>query len=495
MKYCYTNQQMRAADAAAIAGGTPAGVLMERAGKALADAVERAMERTGETPLFVCGGGNNGGDGFVAARILRERGREVQVLCLAGAFSAEAALARQAYPGELLRRIPRRRYALLVDCVLGTGISRAPEGEARALIEFINSCGGYVVSADIPSGLGENGVAYSPCVAARETVCMGQLKACLLLEDGADAAGEISVADIGIPAGGGMEVWEADDVRPFFPPKKRNTNKGDYGSAAVESGDPAFPGAAFLAAGACLKSGVGYTKWMAGEAFYPLCVGKLPAAVLCRTEEVPSCNCLALGMGAGAGEALYARICALLHGYRGTLVLDADALNALARCGADVLKQKECAVILTPHLKEFSRLTGCTVEELRPRLAETARGFAEEYGVTLLLKGCRSLITDGARTAVNVTGSPAQARGGSGDVLAGFLAGTVGRGVPPFEACCAAAYLCGKAGELAAAEMGEYAPDASDLIAYLPRAMRQAAECPNRRTARETSTSAAPAIR
>ena len=161
-------------------------ILMERAGQALADAVSVAMHSEGtDEVLFVCGGGNNGGDGFVAARILLERGEEVAVLCLAERFSEDCEAVRAKYGGEVLTELPRRRYRMIVDCLFGTGMTRPAEGCYRKLIEYINNSDAYVIACDLPSGLLEGGIASDPCVEANETVTMGQCKQALLLADGA----------------------------------------------------------------------------------------------------------------------------------------------------------------------------------------------------------------------------------------------------------------------------------------------------------------------
>lgn len=481
MKRSYSNAQVREAERRAQAAGTPVHVLMERAGEKLAEAVLNAMERLAvDDVLFVCGGGNNGGDGFVAARILNEKGKDVAVLCLEEHFSADCSRAKYRYKGELLGRIPRRRYALIIDCVLGTGLTRAPENNAAALIRFIASSGAYVLSADMPSGLYENGVALVPCVRANETLCMGLLKNALLLGDGADVAGEVSVAQIGISAAeAGIEVWERNDVKSFFPKKRSNVNKGMFGSAAIFA-DGTLSGAQLLAASACLKSGSGYTKLFVSEAFYPQAVCALPACVVreytAHKEELFDCDTVAIGMGTGVSKELYQTLSELLSKFTGTLVLDADALNTLAEFGAEALKRKSCEVIITPHPKEFARLTGSNVKAVLENSVTLAQEFAKKYGVTVVLKNNRTIITDGRRTAVNTAGSPALAKGGSGDILSGFLAGTCARGIPPFEAACAAAFAVGTVGEIAAEEMGEYAPDATDVISYLPSALKKIAE-------------------
>ena len=476
MRYSYSFAQVRAADALEIEKGTPASVLMQRAGEALASHASRVLkERAVGEVLFVCGGGNNGRDGFVAARILMERGVDAAVLCPSEKFSEECARAKAKFRGEVFGRMPRRFYPVVVDCILGTGISRAPEGSAEDLIHFVNSSGAYVIACDLPSGLSENGIALGACVRADETVCMGALKNALLMADGADLAGRVSVAEIGIHAEGGAEIWENGDVKALFPPRKSHSNKGNYGTAAIVGGT-AGVGAAFLAAGACLKSGCGYTKLFLPQEIYPLAIGKLNACILREfhkiDEEIIKADVVALGMGFGSGKPIYEYIALLLRRYEGVLVLDADALTSLGAFGVDILKKKTCKIVMTPHPKEFARLVQKPLDEVLQNAVALAESFAVEYGVTVAFKNNRTVITDGARTAINLTGSPALAKGGSGDVLAGFLAGTCARGVPLFEGALAASYLLGRAGELVSEALGEYSPDATEIIGYLPQAIK-----------------------
>ena len=477
MKYAFSNEQMRRADAATIGAGTPSAELMERAGQALAHAVAQAMEKKGASDvLFVCGGGNNGGDGFVAARILSENGEDVSVLCLAEKFSSDCAAMRDKYKGEVFGRIPRRRYGVIVDCLFGTGLSRPIDGENKMLVDFINGSGAYIIACDLPSGLQECGIAPEVCVRADETVSMGQMKQALAMADGVDYCGKVTVADIGIYAEErGTEIWEEKDVANFFPKRRSNTHKGSYGSACILAGG-AFSGAAFLAAGACLKSGAGYTKLCVSESLFPYAIGKLPAVVLRQFKaidgDILGVDCIAAGMGSGVSEKLYVHLAELLSTYTGTLVLDADALNTIAAYGTEVLDKKLCKVILTPHPKEFARLAGKPCAEILSDAVNEAKRFALQWNVTLILKNNRSVITDGTRIAINPTGSPALAKGGSGDVLSGLLAGTCARGIEPFDAACVSSWLLGKAGEIAAEKMGEYAPDPTDVISCLPEAMR-----------------------
>ena len=211
----------------------------------------RWSKRASLTPCSCAAAATTAGDGFVAARILSEAGEDVSVLCLAEKFSPDCAAVREKYRGEVLGRIPRRRYGVVVDCLFGTGISRPVEGEEKALVDFINGCGAYVVACDLPSGLLECGIAPEVCVRADETLSMGQLKRALIMADGVDCAGKVSVADIGIYAEErGAEVWEAADVKKLFPKRLSNTHKGSLrarrassraGRTAVRRSSPRAP--------------------------------------------------------------------------------------------------------------------------------------------------------------------------------------------------------------------------------------------------------------
>ncbi len=481
MYQSYSNKEAWEGDRKAVIGGVRTRELMERAGEALAGKVAAAMDRLGaKEALFVLGEGNNAGDGFVAARILSEQGRDVKALCLSDKFSPECAIVKMRYKGEIFTRIPKKTFPVIVDCLFGTGLKRPPEGEYARLISMMNA-GGYVISCDLPSGLSENGMAYSPCVFADETLSIGCMKNALLLNEGADRSGKVSVADIGVDYGeGGAEVWEDEDVKAFFPKKHSNVNKGMFGKACIVTSG-ARMGAAMLAASASLRSGAGYTMLRVPER---LCVTAATALPSCIVEDFNalddgmfSSDSLAIGMGSGVSKGLYSIVTQLLNGYRGTLILDADALSALSEFGLKPLEHKSCEVVLTPHPKEFARLCGLSVKDVLENALAISQKFAQQYGVTLVFKNNRTVITNGVRTAINSTGSPALAKCGSGDVLAGFLAGTCARGLSAFDAACVSCYVFGRAGELAEEEFGQYSPTSTDVVASLPRAIKSLTQC------------------
>ena len=498
MKYVLTNGQMRAADEYTIhALGVPALTLMERAGLALADEVERELRARKITDvLCVCGGGNNGGDGFVCARLLLERGYDAEVLCAAERLTEETAAVKAAFEkaGGKTYALPlRRRFALVVDCLCGTGFSGELRGKTAELAAYINALGAFVISADIPSGVnGDDGKASENAVRADLTVCIGEVKAGVFLRDGLDYAGRVIRVDVGIEYPEGVEkeyafLSDGESVKALIPKRKRNTHKGVYGKAAIVGGSEKYAGAAFLAAKAALLSGVGYTALFVPNEILPACLLRLPEVLLrplCDggrvalngsvIEELNGYGGVAFGMGAECSKGTCDVAVALLENYTGVLVLDADALNALAAYDCvSALKTAKGSVVITPHVKEFSRLTGRSVEEILESGFTAAQAFAREYGVTVLLKGAATIVTDGTQTAVNITGTAGQAKGGSGDVLSGVIAALCAGGRSAFDGARAGAYLAGRAAEIATAVRGEYSLLPTDVIETLPEAFKE----------------------
>lgn len=495
MRESFTVKQMRDADRYTIETlGVPSLVLMERAGAAIAEQAFEAAERLKiDDVLVVCGGGNNGGDGFVAARVLQEKGLDVQVLCLAQKFSPDCAAMKEKFTGEILCRMPRRRYGLMIDCIFGTGLCRPVAGAEAALIDFINSNGAYVLSADIPSGLnGDNGLVMGVCVRADLTVTIGSYKNGLFLNDGVDYCGKIVRADIGIDTsacGKACRILGDKDIAAYFPRRRRNTHKGSYGKVTLIAGSKAYSGAALLSCGAALRGGAGYTQLCVPQGIFGICAGKLPEALITRfsgeegfvyneseLEKITASDCVVLGMGCGISLELYKMTAWLLQNYTGNLVIDADGLNALSGYGVEILKNKKCRVLVTPHVKEFSRISGLPVSEIAEDGITRAKNFAREYGVTVLLKSAVSVLTDGEEVWLNLRGSAALAKGGSGDVLAGLIGSTCARGVSLTQSALVGSYLMGVAAEICEEEQGEYSVVATDVIQNIPSAVLRVTE-------------------
>lgn len=264
------------------------------------------------------------------------------------------------------------------------------------------------------------------------------------------------------------------DIKKFYPKRERNTHKGTYGSANIIAGSDKYIGAAALASAAALKSGCGLVKLTASERVKIALAAKYPQVIYLDEPDFNS-QAIAVGMGCGVSNELYLLIRRLLSDYNGTLIIDADGLNTLAKYGVDILNSTrgERRVILTPHVKEFSRLTGLDVNTISNNPIELARSFAERYGVILLLKGADSVITDGLRTAVNTRGTTALAKGGSGDMLSGYICGTAARGIDAFDAAVCSAYTLGVSAEISSEQKTDYCTTAKDILNNLHKAVKQ----------------------
>lgn len=279
------------------------------------------------------------------------------------------------------------------------------------------------------------------------------------------------------------EVLKKADVARLLPPRKRESHKGTYGKAAIVGGSLEYTGAAYLSAAACLRSGAGYTALFVPRDILPYYILKAPELLLKgisegdrysfdeeKMRELLDYDAVAYGMGMGVSEEVAKGAAYLLEGYTGRLILDADALNSLAAYKRPLPAVKNRDVVLTPHAKEFSRLSGKTTEEILEEPVEAARSFSKAHGVNVLLKSAVSVVTDGESATLNFTGCSGQAKGGSGDVLSGVIAGLCAQGSSTLDGARAGAYIAGLAAELAAREYGEYSMTATDEIAYLGKA-------------------------
>ncbi len=462
-----TNKQMRECDNYAIKVlKIPSKTLMQRAGEAIADEAQRVAKRLNKDDiLVVCGTGNNGGDGYVCAEELRKRGLNVKIYAFEGTFSPDCEAFKKWSKCSYLQHITG---SIIVDCIFGTGLDREVSGEYAKIIEEINASGAFVISADIPSGLnGDNGLVCGCAVKADLTVAIAQLKVGMFLNDGMDYCGEIVLKDIGIPAPekGFIEIPEDGQIKNFYPTRKRNSHKGTYGTATIVGGSEKYAGAAALSLGGALQSGCGYVKLVSSDYVKNLLVAKFPQVIYSEVDL--SSDAIAVGMGMGSTKETYNIVVDLLKNYRGSLIIDADGLNSLSEFGAEALKEKNCKVIITPHIKEFSRLVKLGVKDILKDPVELARKFSKEYNVTVLLKGAASVICEGDRIALNVKGTTALSKGGSGDILAGFMCGCLARGLSLFDAALCAAYTLGDAAEISSNEKTDYCATANDIIKNL----------------------------
>lgn len=472
MEKLLTNAQMRAADEYTINTiGISSRMLMQRAGEAIAlEVANIAAEISAEKITVVCGTGNNGGDGYVCAKILHERGLNVRVFAVDGKLSPDCSREKQAYSGAYSTEICGD---IIVDCIFGTGLSRQVEGDFSQVIEKINKSGAFVVSADIPSGInGDNGKIMGCVVKANLTIAIAEYKLGFALGDGIDYCGTIIKKDIGIVANGDYAaVCGDDDIAKFYPARRRNTHKGSYGSANLIVGSVQYAGAAALALSSALQSGCGFVKLTCAQEVKSLLVAAYPQTIFLTSPDYES-DAIAIGCGCGVSQELYGLVENALKDYTGKLIIDADGLNVLSRYGLSPLKDKKCKVLITPHVKEFSRLTGSTIEEILSDPVTKAKLFAQEYGVTVLLKGAATVITDGTKTVINTRGTTALSKGGSGDMLSGLICGNAARGLDLFDAAVASSYVLGVTAELCSKEKTDYCVTANDIVKNFHKAIK-----------------------
>lgn len=484
---------MRESDAATIAGGIPGRELMRRAGKGIFECV------SWRAPVaIVCGSGNNGGDGYVLADLLHESGIDCTLFLLSDRFSADG---RYYYDVCSEKGIPVRMcdgevdfsgYATVVDCILGTGFSGVVRDPILSVIAAINAArrnGTYVVSVDINSGLGGDNGRAELCVQSDLTVSVGTYQPGHFLNGAKDAMRERCNVDIGIqPIVPPYGLMEAKDAAEVLKPRSHDSNKSTYGYVALVGGSECYSGAIRLAAlaEASMRSGAGVTMIAAPRnlssvilpailesTFYPLSEqdGMLAFCAEELDRLMKRVKVIAFGMGIGNSEETERTVEYLLRCYTGTLILDADGLNALSRLPRGILRESAASVVLTPHPLEFARLSGKTVDGVLDDPIGCASEYARETGAVVLLKGPTTVVTDGDRVLLSDRGCPGMATAGSGDVLSGILAALCGAGgADLLLTVAAAAYINGCAGELAERESCAVSMTAGDTA----RAVKQA---------------------
>jgi len=509
-----TAAQMQALDRQAITEARiPSLTLMERAGAGVATALTQAFgPLQGKRVTVCCGKGNNGGDGFVVARLLKRQRVRVQVLLLAKpeSLAGDARVmcrrfvrlagtsAVQASPSAERIRTLLGNSQLIVDALLGTGLSAPVTGPYRTAIEAINDSGVPVTSVDLPSGIhADTGAILGAAVRATLTVTFAQPKLGLYLGAGIDHVGTVRITDIGIPPSfaesvdSRVSLLTLQETGRLLPPRFASSHKGTYGHAAIIAGSVGKTGAAAMAARAALRIGTGLVTVATPSSVNDTLEAKLLEAMTVPMPEtkartlarsgldrllsfVQARSAVALGPGLSTHPETVDLIQALVPRLEKPSVLDADALNALA--GRTTLLT-ECKVppILTPHPGEMARLE----EEATPHSVNedrigTAARFAQRRGVLLVLKGARTVVAHpNGSVAICPTGNPGMATAGTGDVLTGMLVGLLAQGLSAWDAACAGTYLHGLAGDLAAAEIGQAGMTAGDVIERIPDAIRQ----------------------
>ncbi|MDQ8021626.1 MAG: NAD(P)H-hydrate dehydratase [Moraxellaceae bacterium] len=462
--------------------------LMERAGRAAADVALRILGEARGCVLVVAGPGNNGGDGFVVARLLKEAGRDVVVACHSDAcvLPPDAASARAAWDaagGRTVADFVGSQWGLVVDALFGIGLKRPVDGRHAECIARINAMSCPVLALDVPSGLdADTGVVRGCAVRATHTASFIALKPGQLTLDGPDHCGELSLHDLGldVPAGAGA-LLDRSSFASQLRARPRNAHKGMFGDAGVIGGAPGMTGAALLAARASLKLGAGriFLGLLDAEApaFDPAC----PELMLRQPGDLHLLSsALAVGPGLGQSEQALQQLRRAL-GFTGPLLLDADALNLLAANPGmqQALGRREAATVLTPHPAEAARLLQCSTAEVQADRVASACDMARRFQACVVLKGCGSVLaTPEGNWYINTSGHSGMASAGMGDVLSGLVLALLAQGWPAMPALAAGVHLHGCAAErLARAGVGPVGLSASELIdaaraefnAWLPR--------------------------
>ena len=490
---CLDAEEMRATDTWAIKDqGVPSLELMEAAGRSVAEAAAQAA--TSSSAAIVCGKGNNGGDGLVAARALRETGFDVDVLLLAPpdelSDDAKANVdridgARQVEPGELSEAM--RGTGVVIDAVFGTGFAGAPRGPAVSAIEAMNEVDAPVVATDIASGVNAStGEVEGAAVVADVTMTFHAPKLGHWIAPGKEHTGELRVAPIGIPAGAPVQP-ESGRINPrvleLAPKRAAGSTKFSSGDVLVVGGSRGLTGAVCMAALAAIRTGAGYAtaavpadlehifEIKLTEVMTLGCAsrdgGLRPAASEQILGAAERAACVVLGSGMGREQGTQRLIGELTERIEAPLVIDADGLNAHAG-KIEKLSARKGPFVLTPHAGEMGRLLDRDSKEIGAKRAESAREAAKRTGGIVLLKGDDTIVTDGERLAVNTISSPQLATAGTGDVLSGMIAAMIARGMDPFAATCAAVVAHSRAGREAGARVGHDSVIAGDVIESIP---------------------------
>ena len=517
-----TAEEMREIDRKTIASGIPSIRLMENAGRAVARAIKsRYGPLKGKKITIFCGKGNNGGDGLVIARLLGREKAKIRIFLLAGKkklkkdpkANLERALRQKVEVIEIdtsrkLKKFEQesKKSDLIVDAILGTGIKGAPKGlEARA-IKFINTLKKPIVSVDIPSGVeGSTGRVSGEAIRADLTITFGLPKIGLVIYPGAEYVGGLEVADIGIPKRFlrdkkiKVNLITKEEISSYLKPRKPDTHKGTYGHLLVIAGSVGMTGAATLtsqAASLCfgaLRSGVGLVTLAIPESLNEIMEVKLTEGMTLPLPETKKktlsllaekkiiefskkANALALGPGLSTNKETQQLVRNLIGKISYPMVIDADALNALAG-HLSILRsriQDLGSRIITPHPGEMARLIGKKAKEVQENRIKIAGDFARKYKVIVILKGAGTVISDPeGNIYINPTGNPGMASAGVGDVLTGMIGSFLAQRREPLEAAKTGVYLHGLAGDLAAQEKGEESLIASDLLKKLPQVFKQ----------------------
>ncbi len=491
--------QMKAADQYTIQKlGVPSLELMEHAAQACVQVLEDEKVDLSHV-CVVCGSGNNGGDGFAIARILQNNRYSVETFCVGNPEhyteeTQEQMHRLQECGGKITYGMPQEdSYSVIIDAVFGVGLSRKVEGRYRQVIEQMNRMRGTKFAVDIPSGLSATTGCILGCAFKADYTVTFQLKKIgLELSQGRTMAGRVIVPDIGISTDSICEDQEIvrtagkDIYRKMLPDRPEDSNKGTYGRLLVIAGSKGMAGAAYLNAHAAYMTGAGLVRVYTSSDNREILQTLLPEAIITTYEEYNKEELLSLltwadgvciGSGLGMSRLSEKILKTVIEYVKVPCLIDADGLNLLAENKNYLNQMAERRFVITPHMKEMSRLTGTPVEELKADRIQILKDFISRYRITCVLKDSRTLIASEEKgIRMNLTGNSAMAKAGSGDVLAGVISGWMVQGKEAEDAAELGTYIHGLSGDLAKFEKGVYSVMARDLIENKSKALMKLEE-------------------
>ena len=492
MIYLPTGEQMRRADLYTIEEiGVPSMVLMERA----ALEVVRCMEEEQldfRRVLVICGSGNNGGDGYAIARLLHLKGHDVTIFFAGNSQKRSEENAQQAkiaanYEIPVITNLDTEEYSVIIDALFGTGLKREVTGHYREILCSVNQMTGKKVAVDLPSGIHDTtGARMGIAFCADLTVAIAFPKRGLFLQEGNVCAGKILTGDIGISSETFSEGtvtfgYEKQDLFLGFPKRKKNSHKGSYGKVLMIAGSKGMSGAAYLSAKAAYAVGAGLVQIYTHEENRVILQQLLPEAIITTYDTFDSeqlekliqwADLIGIGCGLGKSDTAERVMQYTLKRALVPCVVDADGINILSK-HMEWIEETNALIVLTPHMKEMSRMLQCSVKELIEQRMEKLHAFVERYKVVCVLKDARTLVAkEHQNTYLNLSGNAAMAKAGSGDVLAGVIVGILAQQCEPYTSACLGVFLHGLAGDMARDKKGAYSVLASDLVAEISSVLK-----------------------
>ena len=492
MIYLPTGEQMRRADLYTIEEiGVPSMVLMERA----ALEVVRCMEEEQldfRKVLVICGSGNNGGDGYAIARLLHLKGHDVTIFFAGNSQKRSEENAQQAkiaahYEIPVITNLGTEEYSVIIDALFGTGLKREVTGHYREVLCSVNQMAGKKVAVDLPSGIHDTtGARMGIAFCADLTVAIAFPKRGLFLQEGNVCAGKILTGDIGISSETFSEGtvtfgYEKQDLFLGFPKRKKNSHKGSYGKVLMIAGSKGMSGAAYLSAKAAYAVGAGLVQIYTHEENRVILQQLLPEAIITTYDTFDSeqlekliqwADLIGIGCGLGKSDTAERVMQYTLKRALVPCVVDADGINILSK-HMEWIEETNALIVLTPHMKEMSRMLQCSVKELIEQRMEKLHAFVERYKVVCVLKDARTLVAkEHQNTYLNLSGTAAMAKAGSGDVLAGVIVGILAQQCEPYTSACLGVFLHGLAGDMARDKKGAYSVLASDLVAEISSVLK-----------------------